>query len=284
MTYSAEQLSLAGDQFLGRGYDEMDCQEFVERCLEVIGCKKDLKGSNAWFREMTWTGTPEECVKVFGCVPKGAFLFIWADDGGEIKRGYHDGKGNASHIGIKTGRGKGAIHSSSSRGCVTESEFNDKTIKHGGWNRVGLWDKMDYTKSVNWMLAHIGIGEKTEKQEGKPMQAVAKSRNGGAINLRKKPGGDLLDRVPSGSTVEIVEIGNDWSRITWNGKTGWMMTEFLEADESSIPGDDDFGPGDLGEQTGDEKVQLVFTVAELAQLLPLLRAMEKQIIDKVGRG
>ena len=102
--YSAEELSRSGDQFLGRSYEEMDCQEFVERCLQCIGLVLDLKGSNAWFRKMTWTGTPEECVKIFGSVPTGAFLFIWANDGGEVRRGYHDGKGNASHIGIVTHR------------------------------------------------------------------------------------------------------------------------------------------------------------------------------------
>lgn len=54
----------------------MDCQKFVEKCLADVGIKKDLAGSNAWFRYMTWTGTPEECKKKFGKVPAGAFLFI----------------------------------------------------------------------------------------------------------------------------------------------------------------------------------------------------------------
>jgi hypothetical protein len=79
---------------------------------------KDLKGSNAWYRAMDWTGTPEECMKTFGQIPIGATLFIWANDGGEEARGYHDGKGNASHIGVFIGRNTGAIHSSASRGKV----------------------------------------------------------------------------------------------------------------------------------------------------------------------
>lgn len=29
MKASAEELSRAGDQYLGRSYDEMDCQEFI---------------------------------------------------------------------------------------------------------------------------------------------------------------------------------------------------------------------------------------------------------------
>ena len=136
-----------GFQKLGTPYKQMDCQAFIEWCLARCGMRKDLAGSNAWYREVKKNGvilTPEECVKQLGCVPKGAFLFIHAYDGGEEKRGYHDGLGNASHIGICTGnKGEGAIHSSKSSGCVAESKFKGKSIR-GGWNAVGLWNKVNY--------------------------------------------------------------------------------------------------------------------------------------------
>ena len=139
-------LGAVGFEKLGTPYRQMDCQAFIEWCLRQCGLKKDLAGSNAWYREVMKNGTvmtPEECVKQLGKVPAGAFLFIHAFDGGEEKRGYRDGLGNASHIGIVTGKGEGAIHSSSSRGCVAESRFRGKTIR-GGWNRVGLWNKVRY--------------------------------------------------------------------------------------------------------------------------------------------
>ena len=60
MKYSAEALSLAGDKYLGRSYGEMDCQKFVEQCMADAGYRRDLPGSNAWYRAMDWTGTPEE--------------------------------------------------------------------------------------------------------------------------------------------------------------------------------------------------------------------------------
>ena len=47
---SGEKLAKAGDRFLGRPYSEMDCQDFVERCLRVCGLEKNLTGSNAWKR------------------------------------------------------------------------------------------------------------------------------------------------------------------------------------------------------------------------------------------
>lgn len=307
MKYSAEELSMAGDRFLGRKYEDMDCQEFVEHCLQEIGLVMDLKGSNAWYRKMTWTGSPEECRKIFGEIPKGAFLFIHAYDGGEEKRGYHDGKGNASHIGIKTGRsgtemvrrareagvsepekwnfGDGAIHSSSTRGHVATSTFRDKSIS-GGWNRIGLWDRMDYGKTVNWVLEHMGIGggpEDKQTEEDKRMMVTVSGPNGERVNLRKKPDGDLLDRIPDGTEAELLESGDTWCKIKVMGKTGWMKTEFLVADDSAVP-DEDFGPGDVDDQGGSGKIGLYFTAEELGQLLPVLESAVDQIVAKVGRG
>ena len=54
----ASELAKAGFRYLGRSYQEMDCQKFVEKCLSDIGIWKDLPGSNAWYRKMTWRGTP----------------------------------------------------------------------------------------------------------------------------------------------------------------------------------------------------------------------------------
>ena len=289
MKADALSFSWAGDKYIGRSYEEMDCQAFVEKCLEEVGIRKDLKGSNAWWRVMTWTGTPEECVRIFGSVPKGAFLFILKDDGGEVSRGYHDGKGNASHIGIKTGRGKGAIHSSVSRGHVDESEFHDKTIRNGGWNRVGLWDQMDYGKTVNWLLEHIGIGgapADQSQEEDNTMMVTVTSLNGKPVNLRKAAdkGAALVDQIPDGTKAELLSSGEEWSKIKAKGKIGWMMTEFLVADDSALPAED-FDADDLGgDQDGSEAVQLTFTVEELSALLPVLEKAVDQIVAKVGRG
>ena len=142
MKISAIDFSLAGDKYLGRSYQEMDCQAFVEKCMADVGYRKDLGGSNSWYRECMkhgWAGSPEECAKEFGSVPKGALLFILEDVGPKTPAKFrNDGIGDVTHMGIVTGRNDGAIHSSSSRGCVAASKFKGKTIPNGGWNRVGL--------------------------------------------------------------------------------------------------------------------------------------------------
>lgn len=296
---SAEEFSRAGDRYIGTPYAEMDCQAFVEACLRVVGITLDLRGSNAWYRKIRsegWTGTPEECAKLFGEVPKGAFLFILKDDGGEVARGYRDGLGNASHIGIKTGRGEGAIHSSQSRGSVVESKFKDKTISGGGWNRIGLWNRLDYGKSINFALERMSGGTvpaEGQTEEEKNMMVTVFSENGKPVNFRKTKGGDLIDKVPVGTSAELLDAGDgEWAKIRIGKNTGWMMTKFLVADDSAIPAEDpdDFNAGDAAgddepdDRDGGEKIPLYFTVEELAMLLPVLEKAVEQIVDKVGRG
>ena len=230
---SAEAVSLQGDKYIGTPYSRMDCQGFVERCLADAGLKKDLAGSNAWYREVRkngWVGTPEECKARFGRIPAGAFLFILKQDGGEKARGYRDGLGNASHIGIYTGRGQGALHSSSSRGCVTESTFAGKTIRNGGWNTVGLWQELDYGGDVNAQLGH----REEAKQMATMIQttldgaATVNSANGKPVRVRTKPTtkSDTITTLPVGTGVEVLETNGDWCRIAY-AQTGWMMKQYL---------------------------------------------------------
>ena len=289
--------SWAGDKYLGRSYQEMDCQAFVEKCMADCGLRMDLGGSNSWYREIMqngWTGTPEECVKLFGQVPKGAILFIREDVGPKTPEKFRkDGIGDITHMGIKTGRNDGAIHSSSTRECVATSVFKDKTIRNGGWNRVGLYVRFDYGKSVNWFLEHAGIGEGPEKtEEAKEMTATVTAPEGSkTVNLRKEPGGALVDRIESGTKATVTgsktdKNGVEWSKVTIGKKSGWMMSEFLVTDDSGIPAEDpdDFGPGDADEPDSGERIALYFTAEELAVLLPVLQKAEEQIIEKVGRG
>ncbi len=322
--YSAEELSLAGDQFLGQKYSDMDCQTFVENAMRQVGLNMDLKGSNAWLREVEqngWVGSPEECKKVFGSVPKGALLFIHAFDGGEEKRGYHDGKGNASHIGLKTGRsgadmvrrateagaanakdynfGDGAIHSSSTRQHVATSKFADKTIS-GGWNKVGLYNKFTYGEKIDRILSKFSGGgtaeddqgtEEKTKEDDQMYTAILQGGNlDKPINIREKPDGALKDTLPQGSEVTVTAEKGDWCKIQYaNGKrSGYVKGSFVNvADDSDEPiaDDSDLSPEEW-DDSGSEKVSITITLttAQATYALPVLEKLVKAIVDKVGRG
>ena len=226
-----------GFNYLGTPYSVMDCQKFYERCAADCGIKIDLAGSNTWYRYIMEHGavmTPEECVKQLGCVPKGATLFIVEHDGKEPEKYRGDGKGNASHMGICTGdRGKGAIHSSASRGCVCESEFHGKTIKNGGWNMVGLWDQVIFDYAGGDVPAPAPEPEPDPFPAETAVVGNVPAGNRQEVNLRAKPAktARLLERVPCGDTVEVLNRADDWSKIKWRDYVGYMMTKYLVFDE-----------------------------------------------------
>lgn len=93
--------------YIGIPYSQLDCQGFVERVLYDTGIRKpdgspyNWKGSNSmWRNYVKWKGTITECTRLYGEVPPGAFVFIIKNDGGEKDRGYYDGQGNATHVGL----------------------------------------------------------------------------------------------------------------------------------------------------------------------------------------
>ena len=245
----AADLCRIGPRFMGQPYSKMDCQAFVEKCLQEIGIQDNLPGSNAWYRRMTWTGTPEECKASFGRIPPGAFLFILKHDGNEPEKYKSDGIGNASHIGIYTGMtgkemcaaaaeagvkdaerfnfGDGAINSSSTHASVCTSKVAGKAIS-GGWNRVGLWDRLSYDIDLD------------PEGSDESMTATVWASSGATVNLRSKPSAaaSLVDQVPIGSTVTVISTSDDWSTVNWCGKKGYMMTKFLIFGTVQ-PGEDD---------------------------------------------
>ena len=294
---SAEAFSKAGQRYIGRSYDEMDCQKFYEQCAADCGLVMDLKGSNAWFRkfiETGWVGSPEECKAKFGSIPKGATLFIHAFDGGEEKRGYYDGLGNASHIGIKTGTGKGAIHSSYTNKGVCESQFKDKTIKNGGWNMVGLSALFDYGDKINKILSGGGSTPPAEDPgEGDKMPevktAVVDVPNKTTVNMRAKASQSaaLVERIPHGETVTVIEKQENWSKCSWKQWRGWIMNVYLvfeavEDDPAEDPGDgfpddgDDVQPGDM--------VTIQISADNAVHFLTVMDLITDQIVKQIGRG
>ena len=89
---------------LGTPYSKMDCQAFVEKVLHLAGLAiRDYRGSNHMWRDLVVDRTP---VKGASYIYPGSLAFIVRQDGGEVKRGYHDDMGNATHVAICLGDGR----------------------------------------------------------------------------------------------------------------------------------------------------------------------------------
>lgn len=131
--------------YVGIPYSQLDCQGFVEKVLYDVGIRKsdgtpyNWKGSNSmWRNYVTWKGTFDECIAKYGHIPDGAFLFIVKFDGGEEARGYHDGEGNATHVGLYVDP------SSSLPAMDSQPTGGVRLRKLSIFNRVALMSMIDY--------------------------------------------------------------------------------------------------------------------------------------------
>ena len=58
----------------------------------------------------------------------------------------------------------------------------------------------------------------------------------GPLNMRKTPEdkGKLMESVPNKSLVEVDEVGETWTKITYKKKTGYVKTEYLKLAENMV--------------------------------------------------
>jgi len=61
------------------------------------------------------------------------------------------------------------------------------------------------------------------------MQAYVNTPNKGTLNMRAEPNktSKILTTIPYKASVEAEYVNNTWSKIIYNGQTGYVMTEFL---------------------------------------------------------
>ena len=75
--------------------------------------------------------------------------------------------------------------------------------------------------------------------------ATVTTRNGGKVNVRSGPGSGFssLGTLPSGTKVSVLLKGNGWYRISANGMTGFMSTQYLSGSGSTVGNNTGSGSG-----------------------------------------
>lgn len=93
----------------------------------------------------------------------------------------------------------------------------DTSIK--GWGYFGKLPWVDYgiDAEATWVTVYAESGQ-TVKMRAKPSSLCR-----------------LYWEVPIGSQVVLMEPGDTWSGIIWNGQSGWMMTKYLRATGTQDP-------------------------------------------------
>ena len=85
------------------------------------------------------------------------------------------------------------------------------------------WDFVAWLKDVSY--------DGKEEETGMMAKVVPTSTSkGNTVNMREKASTDspIIVRVPFGSVVEVLTDQGKWSQIEYNGKTGWMQSNYLE--------------------------------------------------------
>lgn len=199
----------------------IDCSGLFVKMYRDQGARI-YHGSNTIFREYcSETGelTSVDQLQVGMAVFKRK---AWTDaDRGN--RWYGKEPGNLSHIGyVASVHPLRIIHASTGPMCVT----TDDSIKK--WAYWGKLKDVDYGTSPTPSPDPEPIFKKIMK---------VYAGNGKPVNLRYGPSLDkrILAEVPVGETVTVSQITGRWSRVAWNGRTGWMMSAFLVDPDTPIP-------------------------------------------------
>ena len=100
--------------------------------------------------------------------------------------------------------------------------------------------------------------------------------SGSTVNLRKHQdrGSALVDRIPIGETVILEYQGEEWSRVRYKSKTGYVMTEFLKFGEDK---ENQIGAETQSEaDTGVETVTVCLSRGQVETLVSLLNVLTNQ--------
>lgn len=85
-----------------------------------------------------------------------------------------------------------------------------------------------YGKSTILLKASTGVTTTPIPTSGTQAYVVAES--GSTVNMRRSPSlkGGLIMCIPLQTIINIVSPGEEWCKITYQNKTGYMMAKFLD--------------------------------------------------------
>lgn len=105
--------------------------------------------------------------------------------------------------------------------------LNAKSEK-SGFSRDKLssnWAYVAYLKNVDY-----GAKQKMETMKVTLPAGV----KGSTVNFRKQPSmqADIIEQIPVGSAVEVVDASGEWKKIQYQGRDGWMLGIYLSSENN----------------------------------------------------
>ena len=153
------------------------------------------------------------------CTNKGKLSKGKRADGQTLKPGTAvfvlKGTSDRSHVGLYIGDGKVIEASGTKVGVVITQITNSK------------WCEWGELKGVKYDSSTPAVTPAAPKDATPTITIGSAVVNDTKVALRSAPStsATILTRVDKGERVQI--LSNDWTRVTYQGKTGYMMTKFL---------------------------------------------------------
>ncbi|MBQ1946451.1 MAG: SH3 domain-containing protein [Clostridia bacterium] len=125
-------------------------------------------------------------------------------------------------------------------------------------SRDGKWTKVTYNGKTGYVMSSFLTfldeapeekPEEDEKEEESTAQMAQVTTKKGSLNLRKRASSSssILTTVPQYAYIQVISRDGSWTKVTYNGYTGYVMTSFLTFVKGDVtPGVPD-APSDEGE-------------------------------------
>ena len=194
--------ALYGDRWIG--HYVTDCSGLFSWAFKQLGGYMYHGSNTMWRKYCTSQGKLEGGKRTDGKPLKpGTAVFT-------LKNG-----SDRSHVGLYIGHGKVIEASGQSVGVIISEVTNKK------WKEWGELKGVDYSDSAEKEVTPVDNQEKTTGS------AVV---NATKVALREFPStkANVLTRVDINERVQILAPDPGWQRVTYQGKTGYMMTKFLD--------------------------------------------------------
>jgi len=186
--------SCSGCQYSGKLL--FDCAQLTKYILRLLGISIPSGATSQWNSDC-WSEKGD--IAQAPDVP-GVLLFRREGDG-------------MGHVGLTIGGG-----------LVIEAKGHDfgvliTEVCAGTWTHYAKHKGLDYQEEVILMDS-----------------ATVVAVSGKSVNMRKSASsaGNILKKVPVGTTVMVLAWGETWSQVMYAGTTGYMMTSYLEKAGPSV--------------------------------------------------
>jgi len=103
---------------------------------------------------------------------------------------------------------------------------------------VNGWDQVIYNGRTGWASSQYLTGSSVAAPTpAAPAQSVTVKTTTFNLNMRTgtSTGHSIILTIPQGARVEVIASSNGWDQVNYNGKTGWVSSQYLTGSSVAAP-------------------------------------------------